>query len=98
MLFFFCFFFFFFFCQVRDTDRTTHFVDQQIICHLTNFINKSQGQTLDFVGLDLTNEVFTQGQLYVAFSRVRSFSSISILPDPHSSVNENCFTDNVVYK
>ena len=61
-------------------------------------INKSQGQTLDFVGLDLTNEVFTQGQLYVAFSRVRSFSSISILPDPHSSVNENCFTDNVVYK
>ena len=41
-------------------------------------INKSQGQTLDFVGLDLTDEVFSHGQLYVAFSRVRSWSCIKV--------------------
>jgi len=41
-------------------------------------INKSQGQTLDFVGLDLENEVFTHGQLYVGFSRVRSWNCIKV--------------------
>ncbi|TKR60775.1 hypothetical protein L596_027970 [Steinernema carpocapsae] len=29
-------------------------------------INKSQGQTFDFVGIDLVGEVFAHGQLYVA--------------------------------
>lgn len=61
-------------------------------------INKSQGQTLDFVGLDLSRDVFTHGQLYVAISRVRSFHSISVLPDPSSSDGQNFFTDNIVYR
>jgi hypothetical protein len=32
-------------------------------------INKSQGQSLDFVGLYLPNPVFAHGQMYVAMSR-----------------------------
>ena len=36
-------------------------------------INKSQGQTLDAVGLFLPEPVFTHGQLYDALSRARSF-------------------------
>ena len=44
-------------------------------------MNKTQDQTLDFVGLDLSNEVFTHGQLYDALSRVKSFQSLSILPN-----------------
>jgi hypothetical protein len=41
-------------------------------------INKSQGQTFDRVGLLLPCPVFTNGQLYVAFSRVRNSGSIKV--------------------
>jgi len=33
-------------------------------------INKAQGQTLTYCGVDLENNCFSHGQLYVAFSRV----------------------------
>ncbi|UYV67116.1 hypothetical protein LAZ67_4003936 [Cordylochernes scorpioides] len=39
-------------------------------------INKAQGQTFARVGLLLQEPVFTHGQLYVAFSRVRTLNSI----------------------
>ena len=42
-------------------------------------INKSQGQSVDHVGLDLRNNVFTHGQLYVALSRCTSAQRIKIL-------------------
>lgn len=41
-------------------------------------INKSQGQTFTNVGIDLTKEVFTHGQFYVAISRVRSWKGLKI--------------------
>lgn len=41
-------------------------------------INKSQGQTLDRVGLYLRTPCFTHGQLYVAFSRVRAPDKIKV--------------------
>lgn len=41
-------------------------------------INKSQGQTFDFVGLNLSENIFSHGQLYVALSRVQKFSSLKI--------------------
>ena len=41
-------------------------------------INKSQGQTLNRVGLYLPRPVFSHGQLYVAFSRVRRRSDIKV--------------------
>ena len=45
-------------------------------------INKAQGQTLNHVGLCLTEPVFTHGQLYVAFSRVTNTANLRIIvPD-----------------
>jgi len=41
-------------------------------------INKSQGQTFDRVGIDLRKNVFNHGQLYVAFSRVKSWKALKI--------------------
>ena len=42
-------------------------------------VNKSQGQTLRTVGLDLRSHCFAHGQLYVALSRVTDVSRLSVL-------------------
>ena len=63
-------------------------------------INKAQGQTLDSVGLFLTTPVFSHGQLYVAFSRIKQPSSIKILLDRQISTIKNhdgLYTENIVF-
>ena len=42
-------------------------------------INKSQGQSVKYVGLDLRRPVFTHGQFYVGISRVTSVSNIKAI-------------------
>jgi ATP-dependent DNA helicase PIF1 len=59
-------------------------------------INKSQGQTLGHVGLYLPRPVFTQGQLYVVVSRVKTRSGLKILIIDDDE-NRKSSTINVVY-
>ena len=58
-------------------------------------INKSQGQSVSHVGLDLRMPVFSHGQLYVALSRCTSGSRIKVLLN---SNNVDGRTANIVYK
>jgi hypothetical protein len=58
-------------------------------------INKSQGQSVSHVGLDLQTPVFSHGQLYVALSRCTSASRIKVLLNAN---NVNNRTANIVYK
>ena len=60
-------------------------------------INKSQGQTLQDVGVWLNDPCFSHGQLYVALSRVGSPSSIKLAIKPVDGQPYNV-TCNVVYR
>jgi len=59
-------------------------------------INKSQGQSVEHVGINLQTSVFSHGQLYVAFSRCTLSLNISVLLPEQSQ--ESRRTLNVVYK
>ena len=70
-------------------------------------INRSQGQTIDVVGIDLRADVFQHGQLYVAVGRVRARHRLKILLGRHRIVdrgddgddeNAEGFAYNIVYQ
>ena len=57
-------------------------------------INKSQGQSLKYVGLDLRSSAFSHGQLYVGFSRCTSGNRLKVLLND----SDGGKTPNIVYK
>lgn len=64
-------------------------------------INKSQGQTFEQVGIYLKKACFGHGQLYVAFSRARSFRSVKVQAAntfQQGNLDGKIFTKNVVYR
>ena len=60
-------------------------------------INKSQGQSLKYVGVYLPKPVFSRGQLYVAASRVTSPEGLKFIIKHDNEQYEGC-TRNIVYK
>ncbi|PBL03183.1 hypothetical protein ARMGADRAFT_911430 [Armillaria gallica] len=59
-------------------------------------INKAQGQSVKYVGLDLRIPVFAHGQFYVACSRATSGKHLKILIPPSNDSGPS--TMNVVYR
>jgi ATP-dependent DNA helicase PIF1 len=59
-------------------------------------INKSQGQTLGQVAIYLPRPCFSAGQLYVALSRARKASKVSVLATDPSEDGANGYVKNVV--
>lgn len=57
-------------------------------------VNKSQGQSLDLVGIDLRTSSFSHGQLYMALSRVTDVSRLALL---FKEDEEEEKTENVVF-
>lgn len=61
-------------------------------------INKAQGQTLDIVGVNLQEPVFSHGQLYVALSRATAASKIKVILGASCDGNRTATsTKNIVY-
>jgi len=56
-------------------------------------INKSQGRSMEHVGLDLRTPIFSHGQLYVALSQTTSIQFLKVLL-PNQNVPK---TMNIVY-
>ena len=80
----------------QDTQIPFEFNRRQFPINLcfTMTINKSQGQSVANVGLNLQASVFTHGQLYVAISRVTSSQNIKAIWEEN---NPNSVTKNIVY-
>jgi len=57
-------------------------------------INKSQGQSVNHVGIDARSAVFTHGQFYVVISQVTSVHNIKVIWD---NQHPNPVTKNIVY-
>ncbi|CAN6854496.1 unnamed protein product [Brassica oleracea] len=87
--------------QLSPTDTIHPFVFRRRqfpirLCYAMT-INKSQGQSLRQVVLDLPRPVFTHGQLYVAMSRVTTPAGLKILDETSDKDGEDGVT-NIVYK
>jgi len=57
-------------------------------------INKAQGQSVHYIGIDLRKPVFAHGQLYVALSRATSHKHVKVVLASTTCKNRLC---NVVY-
>ena len=63
-------------------------------------INKSQGQTMTKIGIYLSQSVFTDGQLYVAMAKVKSYYGLqfALAPSSGNSLTITSYINNVVFK
>ncbi len=59
-------------------------------------INKVQGQSMDTIGIFLPEPVFAPGQLYVAFSRVRTHKMLYVCLGEDDNSKKG-ITHNIVY-
>ncbi|XP_074356466.1 uncharacterized protein LOC141696185 [Apium graveolens] len=82
-------------------DKTVLFVLKRkqfpiAVCYAMT-VNKSQGQTIQNVGLYLPDPIFGHGQMYVAVSRVPSPNGLKIVTVDDNEVTKG-YTKNIVYR
>ncbi|XP_074324065.1 uncharacterized protein LOC141660986 [Apium graveolens] len=82
-------------------DKTLPFVLKRkqfpiAVCYAMT-VNKSQGQTVQNVGLYLPESIFGHGQLYIAVSRVTSPKGLRIVTVDNDEVTKG-YTKNIVYR
>ncbi|XP_074360556.1 uncharacterized protein LOC141700767 [Apium graveolens] len=84
---------------LSDTNWPFEFKRVQFPIHIyyAMTINKSQGQSLDMVGLYLPRATFVHGHIYVAISRVTRPEGLHILIDSDYGGRKN-ITNNVVFE
>ena len=64
----------------QDADYPSICIQQYPLClSFANTIHKLQGATLDMAIMDLGGSIFTEGQIYVALSRVRSLEGLYLV-------------------
>ena len=83
--------------KLRTTDEDLPFILERKqfpvrVCFAMT-VNKSQGQSLEKVGVDLRTDAFTHGQLYIALSQVTSLDGLTLLP----SRDTPTVTENILY-
>jgi ATP-dependent DNA helicase PIF1 len=93
--------------QLQPTDTDYPFVLNRLQFPVINAfaltINKSQGQSFEKVGIYLSANVFSHGQLYVAFSRATTKKGVIVQIKQQIMVSRNIlnnknFTYNCVYR
>ncbi len=90
--------------QLQPTDTDNPFVLNRLQFPVINAfaltINKSQGQSFEKVGIYLCANVFSHGQLYVAFSRATTKKGVIVQIKQQITVSRNNknFTYNCVYR
>lgn len=86
---------------ISDEDRHTPFKLRRrqfpVVPAWAMTINKAQGQTLSSVGVYLARNVFSHGQLYVAFSRSSSVGGIAVACPAPENEGDLPSVSNVVY-
>ncbi|XP_042756206.1 uncharacterized protein LOC111919619 [Lactuca sativa] len=85
---------------LNHTDKELPFVFKRKqfpvrVCYAMT-INKSQGQSLNKIGIYLPHPIFSHGQLYVALSRATSAAGLKILIKRQEDQPSNC-TKNIVF-
>ncbi|GKB81529.1 DNA helicase [Tanacetum coccineum] len=83
----------------RDTGLPFIFKRKQFpvkVCYAMT-INKAQGQSLNKIGVYLSEPVFRHGQLYVALSRATTPDGLKVIIKPHPEKPPTA-TKNIVYK
>ena len=75
-----------YYTDINQNDKTRHISFMPLKLAYAMSIHKSQGASIDFLEIDLGDDIFISGQLYTALSRATNINNIKIL-----NISKNSF-------